>query len=259
MTKKEVYAKHGIEYRDGKINAPRFGFIPELLINGNAKLGKGVYTYSTLAGTREYNAVVNGIAFVERGTCLCSCEGCYAQRGFFNMNSTVNALALRTWLARNALDFMTRAIIAQIEADAVKLVRIHASGDFFAADYTDAWREIAAACEGTAFWTYTKNPDAELSFDATPNVNVVASLILGCGYNFGHCDYIIDTYKKLTAAGESVHICRCGIDDAQHCNNCKGCSVNKYVLFIEHSTAYKAEKDPAFPTLREMIEKQARV
>ena len=31
---------------------------------------------------------------------------------------------------------------------------------------------------------------------------------------------------------------------------------NKYVLFVEHSTEYKAEKDPLFPVLRAVVESQ---
>ena len=40
MTKKEIYAAYGIEYANGKIVSP-LGEVAPLLVNGNAKLGKG--------------------------------------------------------------------------------------------------------------------------------------------------------------------------------------------------------------------------
>lgn len=246
MTKKEIYAAYGIEYANGKIVSP-LGEVAPLLVNGNAKLGKGVWTWSMLPGCDG------------EGTCCCTCKGCYAMTGFYRMKGTVAALTIRTRLARYHLDFFKRAVSAQIVADDIKLIRIHAAGDFFGDDYINAWRDIARAAGDCKFWTYTKNERAVHAFDDLDNINVVRSVIDGCGFNFGHCDYILDTYNKLSAAGETPYICRCGIDKNQHCVNCKGCSANKYVLFVEHSTAYKAEEDPAFPALRDLIDRQPRI
>lgn len=251
MTKKDIYAAHGIEFKAGKILSP-LGWIAPLLINGNAKLGKGVWTFSTLAGNIEYNAVINGNAVTVKGTCNCNCVGCYAQTGFYRMASTVNALAIRTIIAREHTEFMTRAIIAQIEAEHIELCRIHASGDFIGIEYIMAWREIVNACKGCKFWTYTKNPIAENAFNDLNNINIVKSIIPGCGFNFGHCDYILDTYNRLQSEGKRVHVCKCGFDKNQHCVNCKGCSENEFVLFVEHSTAYKATEDPRYNELYEI-------
>ena len=106
------------------------------------------------------------------------------------------------------------------------------------------------------FWSYTKNEIAEKAFDDLKNVNIVKSIVPGFGFNFGHCDYILMVYKALKAMGKDVYICRCGIDKNQHCVNCKGCSENTFVLFIEHSTSYKAESDPAYSELKSIIESQ---
>ena len=43
QTKKEIYSEFGIEFDGKQIKAPEFGFIPPLLINGNEKIGHGVY------------------------------------------------------------------------------------------------------------------------------------------------------------------------------------------------------------------------
>lgn len=266
MTKQELYKTYGIEYQGGKIRdynedstaGADLGFVPQLLINGNAKLGKGVFTWSTLPGAAEYECEINGEGRRVKGTCPCNCEGCYAQTGFYRMKSTVNALGLRTVIARHHLDFMRRAIVAQIHAENIKLVRIHASGDFFNMYYVQAWQDIAEACPDTLFWTYTKYDLAVNAFNDYDNINVVKSVIPGKGFNFGHCDYILAVYEYLKNAGKRVYICRCGIDKNQHCINCRGCVDNDYVLFIEHSTAYKAESDPLFPILKNIIENQAR-
>lgn len=262
QSKSTIYEQYGIQYdaASQKIYNPLFGWIKPLLINGNDKLGKGVWTYSTLATNRPYHVVldtVNGpMDLVTIGTCPCACEKCYAIRGRYTFQNVINANARKTYLSRNDLDFMVRAIIAQINADRITICRIHASGDFCDAAYIDAWKHIVAACKDTIFWTYTKNIQAENAFNDLSNINVVKSVIHGMGFNFGHCDYIIKAYNALKAIGKAVYICRCGIDKKQHCTNCRGCSKNEIVLFIEHSTEYKAEKDPAFAALKAIIESQ---
>ena len=254
--KAAIYAQYGIEYKDGYILAPLFGWIRPLLLDGNSKLGKGVWTFSTLAGNIDYHVAINGIDYTVRGTCPCNCKGCYAQTGFYRMPDVIRANAIKTILAREHLDFVKRAIIAQIHADNIKLSRIHASGDFFSNDYVQMWRDVCIECPECTFWTYTKNREAESAFDDINNINIVKSCIPGYGFNFGHCDYIIRLYKALTEAGHSVYICRCGIDKNQHCTNCKGCSKHDYVLFVEHSTSYKAEQDPYYDELKAIIEAQ---
>lgn len=255
--KKEIYAEYGIEYENGKIFAPLFGWINPLLVDGNAKLGKGVWTFSTLPGTMIYDVVINGKSYAVKGTCVCNCKGCYAMTGFYNMPGVKAANAMKTMIARSFVDFMRRAITAQIKADNIKLCRLHASGDFFSAEYISAWQEIVKACPECLFWTYTKSADAVNAFDDFDNANIVKSIIPGRGFNFGHCDYILRVYRELKAAGNSVYICKCGIDKNQHCTNCKGCATHDFVLFIEHSTAYKAENDAAFPELKAIIESQS--
>lgn len=248
LSKREIYAAHGIVYADGKILSP-LGMIEPLLKNGNEKLGLGVWTFSTLPGTGEYTAVVNGERVAVCGTCKCDCPGCYAKTGHYHRSNVLTSNAINTIIARDYLDFMVRAISAQIAADNIKLCRIHAAGDFSTPEYINSWREIVKATPETSFWTYTKNPAAENAFDDLNNINIVKSIIPGIGFNFGHCGYILDTFNALTAAGAKVHICKCGFDKNQHCVNCRGCVDNDFVLFVEHSTGYKAEKDPLYNDL----------
>ena len=224
--------------------------INELLVNGNEKIGKNIWHFSTTPGCQSCG-----------GTCFGTCKGCYGMCGNYRYASVKNALAMRTEIAKTDLEFFTAEIIKEIKKHHIQYVRIHATGDFFSREYVNAWYEIATACKGTRFWTYTKSyghgfDDALDRLNGLENVNIVHSIVPGCGFNFGHCDYILDTYYKLLASGEKPFICRCGIDKNQHCNNCTKCSTCKYVLFIEHSTEYKAKKDPAFETIKKVIENQ---
>jgi hypothetical protein len=254
--KKDIYAAFGIEYADGKIRNSLFGWIEPLLINGNDKLGKGVYTWSMLPTNEVFNININGSDYCVKGTCNCHCEGCYATTGRYNCDNVKEANAKKTILARSQLDWVRNAIIAQIIADGIKIIRIHAAGDFFGPEYIEAWKTICSVTPNTVYWTYTKNHDAENAFDGIDNINVVRSIIPGYGFNFGHCDYIIKVYHALKAIGKKVYICRCGIDKNQHCTNCHGCIENEVVLFVEHSTSYRAEKDPAYNELKQLIESQ---
>lgn len=265
MTNKEqIYKSYGIAYdaKSGTITSPIFGDVKPLLVNGNAKLGKGVYTWSTLPtndvhhvniGTKEAPNYID-----VKGTCPMRCTGCYATKGCYNFNSTKKSLAIKTILIRMFPEFVTSAIIAQIKADNIKLVRWDASGDI-ENDMIPYIKQILKECKETKFWTYTKNKEAENAFRDFPNFNVVRSLLPCGGLNFGHCDYILTKYAELQSAGNDPYICRCGIDPNQHCNNCKGCSQFKYVLFVEHSTEYKSEVDPMFPTLKALVESQVKM
>ena len=287
-----IFEKYGIEAdpQTDKIRRPDGTWINLPLVDGNAKIGKGAYHFSILPGNFEYTLNIaltvketvskksgkpvktvciddeNPQIVTVMGTCVCSCEGCYAQTGNYNYRTTLAYLAIRTITARFYLAFLEAAIKAQIEAFSIELIRIHAAGDFFSKEYAQMWRRIAEAFPGVTFWTYTKVKQFETLFDGLSNANIVKSVIdiLGIdGFNYGHCDYIMMCYKVLKAAGFKVHICFCGIEeyariDTEHCTNCKSCSECDYVLFIEHSTEYKAEEDPLFPELVKMILSQER-
>ena len=259
IDKKAIYNRFGIDYRPknhGQILSPDGNWVPCLLVDGNGKIGKTVFHFSTLPTNKDFETVINGKTVTVKGTCPCHCNGCYATKGNYRFPDNVASLAMRTLIARNHIDFMVKAVIAQINADNIRTLRIHASGDFFNEEYIKAWKQIAIACPHCQMWTYTKYRPAESAFDDIPNVNIVKSVIPGIGFNFGHCDYLMNAYAELIARGESVHICKCGFDKNQHCINCRGCIEHKYVLFLEHSTGYKAEKDPLYPAMRDMVMSQ---
>ena len=239
ISKAETYAKYGITYKNGKIDTP-IGPMCELLKKGNSKTGKAVRTWS-----------------MNQTTCPVHCKGCYGDNGFYKMPNTAESLRKNTEIAREHLDFLNRALRAQLETlPAGTEIRIHALGDFFSGEYLVMWHDIARDFPQHIFWTYTKVAAFENAFNDLENANIVKSIVKGFGFNFGHCDYVIDMYKALRKLNVKVHICRCGIDDSQHCAGCHKCSECEYVLFIEHSTDYVAKKDPRYSELVELIENQ---
>lgn len=239
LTKKESYARRGIAFDGRHITTP-VGEACELLKAGNTKTGRSVLTWS-----------------MNQTTCPFHCKGCYADAGHYQRASVRRSLDINTKLARDHLEFLERALRAQLDTlkDGSE-VRIHAVGDFFSRPYLEMWRRIVRDYPRLVFWTYTKYREYESAFDAYPNGNIVPSIVGGHGFNFGHCAHVIDMYRALKEAGEHVHICRCGIDPNQHCAGCHMCSDSKYVLFVEHSTDYVAGKDPRYGELVALIESQ---
>lgn len=258
VNRKAIYAKYGIEFKNGKILSP-VGMICELLKEGNDKTGKLVFTFSILPGTHEFNVVIDGTEYTIKGTCCCDCIGCYATAGRFNCSNVIQSMAINTYLVNNHLDFVKACISAQLECIGRGEVRIHAAGDFNTSNseqYAAMWYDIAKKFNTFRFWTYTKVKRFETLFDDLKNANIVKSVIPGIGFNFGTCEYIINAYYTLKELGQSVYICKCGIDKNQHCEKCGVCATYKYVLFVEHSTGYNAEKDPLYQKLVEIVNNQ---
>ena len=258
MNKKAVYAKYGVTFKAGKILSP-IGRISELLKEGNSKTGKAVYTWSTLPGTGEFSLEIDGRKVSVSGTCVCDCKGCYAKSGFYKTSTVVRSLAINTYLVNEYPDFVKRAISAQLEIIGRGEIRIHASGDFNTKNpevYSNMWHDVASGFNSFRFWTYTKIKRFEGLFDDLKNANIVKSVIPKVGFNFGHCEYIINAFYTLKNAGCKVYICKCGIDKNQHCEKCGICATYDFVLFVEHSTEYKAEEDPLFPKLCEIANNQ---
>lgn len=263
-----IYAEYGIEFDGKNILAPEFGFISPLLIDGNLKIGNGVYHFSTLPTNRIYTVVINGKEYSEKGTCPITCQGkdkngntvdtCYGTKGRYAIEggTVQQSLLKKTYLIRNHLDFVYRAISAQLKVDNITVLRVHATGDFDSAAYIDMWKRIAIENSNVTMWTYTKVKDAESAFDDISNFNVVKSAIAGKGFNYGHCDYIISLYEYLKSLDLPVFICRCGVDKEQHCNECNKCATNKFVLFLEHSTDYNPKKDPLYPAFVALVNSQ---
>lgn len=248
---KDSYKAYGIYTNGEKIVTP-VGLVSPLLKEGNTKTGKTVYTFSLLPTNKTFETVYGTI----KGSCPCNCQGCYATKGNYNFPGVRSSMAANTVLCYEHLDFVEKAIRAQLDTLPGVDIRIHAAGDFFNKEYADMWRRIASDYANTnKFWTYTK-AEYENTFSGLANANIVKSIIPGFGFNFGHIEYVLRAYVELVKRGETPYICRCTFDDAQHCEGCKGCINNKYVLFAEHSTEYKAAEDPLFSAALDIVNAQ---
>lgn len=137
-----------------------------LLTQGNAKLGRRVWTFSLPAG----DSCPGATAFCARV--------CYAKRGRVALQ---RSRYLQTFdLAIPVLEPRLRSELGALPPRAA--VRIHASGDFHSAAYIDMWARLASEHPGRAFWAYTRSwAVAELlpalaELGALPNVALWASV-----------------------------------------------------------------------------------
>ena len=113
-----------------------------MLSFGNSKLKKdGIASFSLPAGKTCPNA----------DKCL---TGCYALQGFFNMPSVKQAYA-NNFEASKLSSFGT-LIHKEIISKKPKIVRIHASGDFYNQAYFKRWIGIAATHPDIQFYAYSK-------------------------------------------------------------------------------------------------------
>ena len=275
MKRTEVFEKYNIAYdtKTNKILAPWGEYIPLPLKEGNSKVGKKAYAFSMTHGNEIYKAsemgnrtakVMHDANVAEiKGSCACHCRHCYCDAGCYNFDSTKASNMINLILARFYIDFLKRAIIAQIEAFHIEQVRIHASGDFLSDDYIDMWKCIVTTFSNVKFWTYTKVENALTAFQNVSNLPIVPSNT-PYGVNYGTCKEVLEMHEKLTNDGYNVHICACGTPYEKHCCDCKtGCKAIgdkiQYVLFILHSTrTYKAGENDIddYNTVLRLIEKQ---
>lgn len=260
VKKEDLYREYGIEYKDNKIKDPIGNYVPlPITVGTNTKLGKGVGSWSIYHGNEthtinEFGAkaqqVMKDFGVTEfTGSCPMHCNGCYCDNGRYPFDQN-RATAIRKLLyARLYMGWLKKAIIAQIKIEGIKQLRIHAQGDFFSADYSDMWKDIAVECkECCIFWTYTKEEHALEALQGISNLSIVPSCT-PYGLNFGTAKELVKLYERLVKDGYRVHICACGTDYQKHCSECKcGCkAIGKecdFVLFIKHSTRdYDFSKD----------------
>lgn len=78
---------------------------------------------------------------------------CYAQKGFYRM-STVKLGLQKRYLVSTTQNFADQI---NYECRGKKIVRIHASGDFYNEEYLRKWRMIALSNPNVLFYAYTKS------------------------------------------------------------------------------------------------------
>lgn len=114
-----------------------------LFTNSNTKLGPGVRVFSIPAKVT-----------CPGKTAACT-SVCYATRCRYCSATVRNHLARMYALAKRP-DFDHLAV-AEIQAQNIRLVRVHSAGDLFSPAYARAWLRVFKRCPDTTFWLYTRS------------------------------------------------------------------------------------------------------
>lgn len=166
---------------------------------GNEKIGKGIWSFSTLPGNEEHLLFVNTVGLLTDipGTCSKHCEncfnsGCYAVSSALRYHtSIIPAWADNTILLRNgklweqletfitfkngkAEKYLREASKQGVDAKtmkkkaaelaAIKVFRVNVSGEIESAQELRQWNSLALAHPYIQFGVYTKNFEAVAEF-----------------------------------------------------------------------------------------------
>jgi len=136
------------------------------LIRGNRETGREVYLF---------NLPIDKTC---RPTPWCK-EHCYGKIGNFSRFKKHVAKGARKRYKLSLSDEFVETITKEIFRRKIKLVRVHAIGDFYSKEYVRKWVRIAKNCPQTKFRTTTKRRDFKdviLELHSLPNFNVRESL-----------------------------------------------------------------------------------
>ena len=150
---------------------------------GNSKIGKGIYSFSTLPGNNQHMLQVGGELLTDiPGTCTHNCEtcfnACYATKSArLHHNVVIKAWGENTLLLRSGkLKEEINKYISEKNKKKVRLelLRIHVSGELERWQDLEMWNDVAKAHPEVQFGIYTKNYDAVDKFmqkygDTEPN------------------------------------------------------------------------------------------
>ncbi len=123
---------------------PREPPAPDRLLSGphNSRLGPANHAFNFPA---EPDVCIGP-------TPTCS-DACYAKGFLFRIQRARH----RRNHERSRGDRFARAMIGEIRCGRVRVVRVHASGDFDDVGYARRWAAVAQACPGTAIFAYTRS------------------------------------------------------------------------------------------------------
>lgn len=119
------------------------GRVPNLLGQGNGKLGENIHTWS-----------IPAVETCPGRSPLCETH-CYAKAGFFGFPSVKETLA-NNLKASGRKDFAHR-MVKEVARRWCRVVRVHVAGDFYSANYARKWAEICRRCPETTFYSYTRS------------------------------------------------------------------------------------------------------
>lgn len=156
-------------------------YSPVLLISdGNSKLNKTAKILKAMTGKRTKIVSFNLPAYKSR-TGKKTCVGakdcasvCYARQGTYNFSSSVrvredNLARLMQIYNESGENGVAQALSEIVKASKATHIRVHDSGDFFAAWYVRAWMKVAENNPDKVFYAYTKSVPLFLKISVPAN------------------------------------------------------------------------------------------
>lgn len=156
--KTKQQSKHLYEYeysKDMHISVPK----------GNEKIGKGIYVFNLMPGSKPISTKDKGELTNIVGTCTGCCKdcennGCYAIRDARrHHNSVIPSLAKNTLIMRNDQERMFSELKQFLTKKKVKTLRMHSSGEIESYEYLLKMVNLAKELPNTIIYFYTKRFD----------------------------------------------------------------------------------------------------
>ena len=134
------------------------------LVNGNRKVGKGIWCFNTLPGDKPLCNSTRGQLTEINGTCGGCCTGCandcYAIRDAkYHHNSVIPALSKNTLIMRNDIDGLFVQIKEGLIKKKAKVLRWHSAGEIESFNYLLHMVKLAVELPNVQFYCYTKRFD----------------------------------------------------------------------------------------------------
>lgn len=212
-------------------------------VNGNNKVGKGVWCFNTLPGDKPLAVSTKGQLTNIHGTCNGCCSGCindcYAIRDAKrHHNSVIPALGKNTLLIRHDMENAFGQIKESIIKNKTKVLRWHSSGEIENYNYLLHMVKLAVELPNVQFYCYTKRFDLIdrylKEFKKFPKnfvVNISVWHDNDKGYDFGKCNkFVYDdhTDPKVMKMRHCPAVDKNGKSTGITCSECGWCFRGNY-------------------------------
>lgn len=213
------------------------------LVNGNQKVGKGVWCFNLLPGAKPLSNSTRGQLTNVSGTCNGCCDGCegkcYAVRdGKLHHNACIPAWSKNTLIMRNDIESMFTQLKNGLIKKKAKVLRWHSAGEIESFDYLLHMVKLAVEMPDVQFYCYTKRFDFVSQylrdFKKFPKnfvVNISVWHDNDKGYDFGKCNkFVYDdgSDPKIAKMRHCPAVDKNGHSTGVKCSQCGWCFKGNY-------------------------------
>jgi len=213
------------------------------LVNGNHKVGKGIWCFNLLPGDEPLRNSTKGLLTNINGTCTGCCTGCanacYAIRDAkFHNNSCIPAWSRNTLIMRNDIENMFEQLKKGLIKKKAKVLRWHSAGEIETYNYLLHMVKLAVEMPNVQFYCYTKRFDFITQylkdFKKFPKnfvVNISVWHDNDKGYDFGKCNkFVYDdgTDPKVAKMRHCPAVDKNGNSTGITCAKCGWCFKGNY-------------------------------